>query len=72
MNKKLLNNKLSWNAKNFYTSTELNDFIEPLKSMLLGKSIDGIMVIGHIYTSCSDMIIKKIIVLNILMKINGL
>ncbi len=41
-----------WQAKYFYTSTELNNFIEPLKSKLLGKSIDKIMITGHIYTSC--------------------
>lgn len=40
-----------WQAKYFYTSTELNDFIEPLKLKLLGKSIDKIMITGHIYTS---------------------
>lgn len=50
MDNKLFDNT-TWDAKYFYTSTELNDFIEPLKSKLLGKSIDRIMITGHIYTS---------------------
>lgn len=40
-----------WNAKNYYTTKELSRFLEPAKKSLIGRTVDKIMVMGHIYTS---------------------
>ena len=40
-----------WNAKNFYTAKELESYIEPIRQSLVGKTIDKIMIMGHIFTS---------------------
>ena len=40
-----------WNAKKFYTATELESFIDPIRKSLIGKTIDKIMVMGTLYTS---------------------
>lgn len=40
-----------WKAKNFYTATELESYIEPIRQSLIGKTIDKIMIMGHLFTS---------------------
>lgn len=40
-----------WNAKNYYTAKELSEFLGVLKKELIGKPLDKIMIMGHIYTS---------------------
>ena len=40
-----------WNAKNFYTAKELESYIEPIRQSLIGKTLDKIMIMGHIFTS---------------------
>lgn len=41
----------NWNAKQFYTAPELEDFLYSVKVNLIEKPIDKILVMGHIYTS---------------------
>ena len=40
-----------WKAKYFYTTTELEAYIEPIRKSLIGKKLDKIMIMGHIFTS---------------------
>ena len=40
-----------WNAKYYYTAKELSEFLEVIKKELIGKPLDKIMIMGHIYTS---------------------
>lgn len=40
-----------WQAKNFYTATELEAYMNNIRASLIGKTLDKIMVMGHIYTS---------------------
>ena len=40
-----------WKANNFYTATELESYIEPIRKSLIGKTIDKIMIMGHLFTS---------------------
>ena len=40
-----------WKAKNYYTAKELSEFLETVKKDLIGRTVDKIMIMGHIYTS---------------------
>ena len=40
-----------WKAKNYYTAKELSEFLETVKKVLIGRTVDKIMIMGHIYTS---------------------
>lgn len=40
-----------WNAKKLYTATELESYIKPIRESLIGKMLDKIMVMEHLYTS---------------------
>ena len=40
-----------WKAKNYYMAKELSEFLETVKKGLIGRTVDKIMIMGHIYTS---------------------
>ena len=40
-----------WKAKNYYTAKELSEFLETVKKGFIGRTVDKIMIMGHIYTS---------------------
>ena len=40
-----------WNAQNYYTAKELSEYLETVKKGLIGRTVDKIMIMGHIYTS---------------------
>ncbi len=46
-----MKNHFKWNAKEFYTAIELESYIEPIRKSLIGKTLDKIFIMGHIYTS---------------------
>ena len=41
----------TWSAQTFYTATELETYIKPIRNSLVGRKLDNIMVMGHLYTS---------------------
>lgn len=40
-----------WNAKHFYTAKELESYINPIRQTLVDRTIDKVMIMGHIFTS---------------------